>query len=243
MTTEFTKELTVRLKDCDAAGRMKLSCIMDEMQEIASDHMDVLSVGRGDLKKENMAWIIARIHIVAKRIPRVDERIVMETYMKAADGIYCPRYTRFTDEKGERILTAATFWLIFGTDRKRVLPPRYLGDLTGKVSGLPAEPECTQRMRLTAPLSPAGEHTVRWTDLDLNGHMHNTKYADLVCDLFSGDVMRSAQIADFDISYMREAKEGMTLSMERGSAGESYEIAARNGAERMFEARIAFRQA
>lgn len=64
-----------------------------------------------------------------------------------------------------------------------------------------------------ALMTPVGERTVRYSDVDFNHHMNNTRYPDMVCDFlpdFTGKF-----VSGLSLSYMREAALGDTVTVSR----------------------------
>ena len=57
------------------------------------------------------------------------------------------------------------------------------------------------------------KRTVRFTDLDRNGHMNNCRYLDWVADLLSATFHQSNSVAEFTVCYLSEAREAQTLSL------------------------------
>lgn len=53
-----------------------------------------------------------------------------------------------------------------------------------------------------------GEQQAVYSRCDMNGHLNNTRYADIVCDAVPWEVWDTAQIRDFTISYHREVPAG-----------------------------------
>ena len=62
-------------------------------------------------------------------------------------------------------------------------------------------------------LAIVGEHTVALSECDENGHMNNTRYADMLCDFIPD--MNSRRVLTFSISYLAEAKHGEELTVYR----------------------------
>jgi acyl-CoA thioesterase FadM len=62
-----------------------------------------------------------------------------------------------------------------------------------------------------AALSAQVERTVRFTDLDVNGHMNNARYLDHLADLLPGSFHENHVIRDMTLGYLAEAREGDTL--------------------------------
>ena len=68
-------------------------------------------------------------------------------------------------------------------------------------------------MRLWAPasLSAQVERTVRFTDLDVNGHMNNGRYLDWLADLLPSGFHEKHVIRDMTLGYVAEAREADAL--------------------------------
>ena len=55
--------------------------------------------------------------------------------------------------------------------------------------------------------------TVSYSDLDINGHMNNTRYLDWICDLLPAAYHKEHPLKAVTISYMSEALEGQQLHL------------------------------
>jgi acyl-ACP thioesterase len=55
--------------------------------------------------------------------------------------------------------------------------------------------------------------TVRFTDLDVNGHMNNCRYLDWIDDLLPSGFHKHHQIREFSLCYLSEIREGETLDL------------------------------
>lgn len=69
--------------------------------------------------------------------------------------------------------------------------------------------------RLNPPpeLSFKMERTVRYSDTDVNGHMNNTRYADVACDALGLEQMDHVYPSQMQINFLRECRAGQTLTM------------------------------
>ena len=81
-------------------------------------------------------------------------------------------------------------------------------------------PGLTRQDQLPAPrslpmaaLSREIQRQVQYSELDVNGHMSNTKYLNWMEDLLPGAYHREHPLGDFQISYLSEAHEGETLCL------------------------------
>ena len=80
------------------------------------------------------------------------------------------------------------------------------------------------RMRIPEEvnLSLVGEHTVMYADTDMNGHMHNTRYPDMICG-FIGD-MKGQRVITMALNFSGEALLGETLKVYHGTSDGTHYI-------------------
>mgnify|MGYP000866924714 CR=1 FL=1 len=87
-----------------------------------------------------------------------------------------------------------------------------------------------------------GEQQAVYSRCDMNGHLNNTRYADIVCDAVPWEVWDTAQIRDFTISYHREVPRGECFTLRRARLAEDtfYFDGEREG-KSAFEAQLIFK--
>ena len=66
---------------------------------------------------------------------------------------------------------------------------------------------------LPVPLQNRSQRQVRYTDLDQNKHMNNTRYLDWVEDLLPSAFFEAHSLRELTLCYLNEALEGQTLSL------------------------------
>ena len=59
----------------------------------------------------------------------------------------------------------------------------------------------------------SAKRQVRYTDLDVNGHMNNTQYLNWVDDLLPSDYHRNHTPKELTVCYLNEALEGQHLEL------------------------------
>ena len=78
---------------------------------------------------------------------------------------------------------------------------------------------CGNELSVPGSLAPKqtdrqAQRTVRFTDLDINGHMNNCRYLDWICDLLPSDFHKDASAAEFTVCYLSEAREDETVTLD-----------------------------
>lgn len=122
-----------------------------------------------------------------------------------------PRSTVAYDAQGNELFRCISLWVLMDREnRTMVLPGKSGVDLEGTLRGLEL---AAPRSLAPRPLVNCRSRSVCFTDLDINGHMNNTRYLDWLMDLLPSNFHGSHEIKDFTLCYMNEAREGQSLDM------------------------------
>lgn len=228
----------------DRFGRLKPSMLLLYVQEVSGIHGAALGADYDTLAAKNLFWAILRTKVQVTRMPRRNETIRLETWPLPTTRVAYPRSVVAYDGKGHEIFRAISLWVLMDTrTRAMVLPGKSGLIVSGTLRG----------NELSAPGSilpkiytNTTSRTVRFTDLDRNGHMNNTRYFDWMCDLLPSSFHAEHTIRELTICYLAEAREGQTLDMnwEIGDDGvfhvESHRREDDGTDHRVFAANIAF---
>ena len=195
----------------DRFGRLKPSMLLLFAQEAAGHHSDLLSFTYEELARRGLFWAIIRNRVQITRLPREHETITLETWPMPTTRTAYPRSTIAYDASGNELFRSVSLWVLMDRqNRTMVLPGKSGVELEGTLRGLElASPRSLSPRTMGARRS----RTVCFTDLDVNGHMNNTRYLDWLMDLLPSGFHRSHEIKDLTLCYMNEAREGQTLDM------------------------------
>ena len=133
-------------------------------------------------------------------------------------------------------------WVLIDTEKRMILRkhPEQFDDQWAEDVPL----ELPMRLPRVAPedCETLGTQTAAYSRCDMNGHLNNTRYADIVCDAVPWQVWDSAQISDFIISYHREVPRGESFTLRRAKLAEDtfYFEGEREG-KSAFEAQLIFK--
>ena len=211
--TEMNYTQTFHLSDShvDCFGRLKPSVLMQCIQEVASIHGSALGADYETLASKNLFWAILRTRVQVTRLPLSGENITLKTWPMPTTRVAYPRSIIGYDESGEEIFRAITLWVMMErTTRAMVLPGKSGIAVQGHLEGneLAAPGSLVPR-----PMENQSSRRVSFTDLDMNGHMNNTRYFDWIYDLLPASFHRERDVKEFTICYLAEALEGQTLDM------------------------------
>lgn len=236
MLKTYREELLLRTCNCDMQGRWRPSAILEAMQELAGTHAELLGCGRNHLLRDNIVWVISRAEIAMQRYPGVAERITVETFPMAGRHGFFPRYYVFRGADGRELGCAGTLWVLLDCAERRMVVSETvaatLPDNTDLVPPLPLPRKVQQ---------PAGqEHRFTrmpaYTDLDVNGHVNNTRYADWLCDALGTDVLREKCLRRLHINYIAEIRPEQEMELRLVQGGDGFYFSGCHAGKQHFEA-------
>ena len=205
----FQKDFQISDIHVDCFGRLKPSMLLYLAQEIAGSHCKELNADYQALAQHRLFWAISRTKVVINRMPRSGETIHMETWPMPTTRVAYPRSMVAYDEAGNELFRTISLWVLMDLDtRKMVLPGQSAISVDGTLRGMEL---ATPGGLVPKPLANSSSRTVRFSDLDRNGHMNNTKYLDWINDLLPSVFHRDHSPREITLCYTNEALEGQNL--------------------------------
>lgn len=224
MMKTYDETFTLRSRDCDLNGKWRPSAILETMQEAAGVHSKLLGCGREDLVGQNIVWVLSRCEIHLDRYPSAGETVTVHTFPTPTRICFFPRYYIFTDAHGELIGKAGSLWLLFDLGTRRMLPPGNIGKL------IPDNSDLSVPMNLPSTVGKLqGEEFVSvyspvYTDLDVNGHVNNTRYADWLCNVLGIDILTQYEPDHIILNYNHEILPGNVVTLHRVLKGSDFRL-------------------
>ena len=227
----------------DRYGRLKPSMVLFCAQEVAGRHCLELALDYDTLAEKRLFWAVTRHRVQITRLPQRGETIRVETWPMPTTKVAFPRSVVAYDEAGHEVFRAISIWVLMNLDtRSMILPGKSGIEVSGTLRGTEL---AVPRSLLPVVMKNHDSRTVRFTDLDRNGHMNNTRYFDWIDDLIPSQFHYDHPVKEFTICYHSEAREGQVLDMNwEIMEGPSVQVdAMRMGGEgenRVFSAKVLF---
>lgn len=207
----YKKQFKIGYTQVNAFDRLKNSQLLAILQEAAGEHSALLGADADALKEKNLFWAMIRYHIEISRLPRAGETVTVETWPMPTTRTAYPRATVAYDADGKELFRSVSLWVLMSFDtRAMVLPARSGVEVNGCVRGnelsMPGS-------LLPKTLENCVERPVRFSDLDINGHVNNCRYMEWVDDLLGADFHETNCPKQMVICYLSEVREGETVAI------------------------------
>lgn len=211
MDFTYTAQYPVTPLHADCFGRCKPSSLLRFAQDAAEAHCHLLGADWDNMAKKNYFWAIIRQRLEISRLPKTGETVTVKTWPMPTTRVAYPRATEGFDEAGNSLFKIISIWVIMDMQsRAMVLPDKSGIEVVGTTfgtelkapGGLPVAQAELEVLR-----------TVSYSDLDINGHMNNSRYLDWLCDLLPAAYHKEHPLKAVTINYMSEAREGQQLHL------------------------------
>ena len=225
MGLTYQMKMKIPFDMADMNGHIKLPDVI--LLSLQVSGMQSIELGVSDkaiLENYNLVWIITDYDIEVARLPHFAEEITIETEALSYNRLFC--YRRFTiyDETGQELIHMMATFVLMDRDSRKVhaveseIVAPYQSDFDKKLIRGPKYDS------LNEPISK--DYHVRFYDLDMNGHVNNSKYLDWIFEVMGADFLTHYIPKKINLKYVKEVRPGgvITSAVERTGLESKHEI-------------------
>ncbi|HEX3009201.1 MAG TPA: acyl-ACP thioesterase domain-containing protein [Bacteroidales bacterium] len=201
---KYTFAATITSYDTDASGNAGLANLFYLFQEAANHHATALDWGMEYLDSIQKFWVLSRLKIHIIKYPVHKDQIAITTWSRGAEGFFAWRdyQVKLADTV---CINATSSWLILDKNTHR---PVKIDQIERKIPAINENyllfPE--HKMPAMALTNKIFEKQVNYSDIDINQHVNNGKYVEIIVDALAPKIMSGAVMAELDIQYLFESQ-------------------------------------
>ena len=208
----YKKEFIISNNDVDYRFNLKPANLYRIFQDIALKATEEVGSDSISLSKRGIDWVITRMDVEIKRLPRCNEKITVCTYPGKDLAMLYPRYFYILDENNNVIIRASSIWALIDAKTRKVIVDK------DTIKKLPPE---TSEFELPLPGKIAASEeknlietrTIHYSDLDFNCHMNNVRYVELLMDVHDFEFYKTHRPTFISLNYMKEIREKDKVSV------------------------------
>ncbi len=211
MNKLWRKEYHLRAGDFDQFNRIKPSAVLELFQDAAGQHAEELGLGFEAMLARSYLWVLTRIRFRILAQPKSYQRVVIKTWPLEPNRLNYRREYCMEDEQGNRLIAGSSEWVVIHSEKRRFVS---VPDLYPFTDGF--HPELMFEEKLVKipdfeSAEPPYPVTPGFCELDVNGHVNNTKYANYVLDAVNPG--RDEELVEVQIDYRKEVLQGVRLEI------------------------------
>lgn len=192
-------------------GRAGLYAILSYIQDVGWLHAMHLQI---ETPKDH-GWVFTRQKLLMDRWPAWNETISIRTWIRppGAEPFYYRDYEIFHRE--QKIGEATSTFAVMSMETRKITPQDFSRhDAFWRREGL--LPHLPEKIALEGPLEDLAQFQVRNSDIDLNNHVNNTKYAQWVLDALPiSDLREGFHLDEYLVNFLAETKTGDLVTIQQ----------------------------
>jgi acyl-ACP thioesterase len=203
--------------------RLGLYSLLNLLQDIAWLHATHLGHGYENVLEKKMSWVLTRQKVVMTTWPKWGETLEIRTWLRPMQPPFVVR--EFEILQNDQVIgSASTSWLMIDIETRR--------PLKRGVSELDEYFRTDYRLPFDAPKIVLHEgqqnlatFQVRNSDLDLNEHVNNTRYAQWILDSIPMEWHRAYLLHEYEVNFIAETRSGDHITIQKSDEGTEVEKA------------------
>lgn len=212
----YCQTYTVSCFMVNAQQRLSLFGLLNLLQDTAWQHADELGHGFQATQAHGQAWVMTRQFLNISGVwPSWGSQVTVHTWLRPAQHSFVTRDFEVWSE-GKLVGSASTGFVTMDlTHRKAAsfeLPPHIFA-IDGHLKRSP------EKILPIDQAQPLARFQVRNSDLDLLGHVNNTRYAQWITDALPWDDLVSHRLNDYEINFLSETRPGDEVEVQAGPTG------------------------
>jgi len=202
-----TKEYGIKFYEKDFRDRLKETVLLNFMQDIASEHAEMLGFGFSHIMPKNLGWFLLKYHIKVHRWACKMDKIILKTWPWGVKKFYCMRDFEVCSPGGERLISASSSWGICDMETKKIVNPMEVLESFPK-SDLRALETTFPKVQDVKDVFAQKTFEVRYDDIDINQHVNNACYLGWALDTLDSDFRSKNKIGEMELLFKKELKFG-----------------------------------
>lgn len=211
MGARYEKEYEINYYNVDSKGNLKLTSIADFLCDVGMHQSEQLGVGIEALTNDNIAWVFYKYDIQVIRYPNLNEKVYVSTEAAAMKKFYAYRNYSIKDAEGNVVIKGRGIFLLIDIEKRRAIR---VPDTMGKVYDCNGESFDIDNLDKKFEQEIYREFFVRYSDIDTNGHVNNTRYMEWALEVVPRDIFDKCNMSRIKVNFLKEIQYGHKINSE-----------------------------
>jgi acyl-ACP thioesterase len=201
----FEQSKLVNAYDVDINNKLKLNTLFNFLQDVASTHADSLRLGFKDLIVNDLGWVLSWAKVQIEEDSKFGETIKIRTWPKCRYKLFSMREFIVYNNSGKVLYRISTAWLLINVKTKRITDIKNLPQQIYYQPDQYAINEFPEKISSEKKKGILFNKKIRYTDLDINQHVNNTRYIEMILDCYSAEYHKNNHLKNLTVSFISES--------------------------------------
>lgn len=217
--SKYKKEYHVKSYEVDCHGFLRILTLMNFLQEAAVESAESLGFGFEICRAKGVAWVGSNYLVKIERLPRIDEKIVIETWPAEGKLWGAIRNFLLKDKDGRVIVRAKSQWVLIDIERRR---PVSLSKYFPEYDFINESVMEDDFRKLSPVENPDSVKNiwVRFDDIDINNHVNNAVYPLWAAESIDSEYRMNHVPTEIELCFKKEALLGEQVEVSYKKEGE-----------------------
>jgi len=205
---------TIQPQDVDFMHQATMATIGNLLLSAALYNANDNGFGLCRLEELQCTWALIRLTVEMDEFPRQYDEITVETWVEKVEQLMTTRNFLIRNKEGKIVGRASSHWVMFDLKTRRLKDLSSLEELHQYADDTPAVKEQPAKLPHVEGVI-VDSFKVKYSAIDVNGHVNSLCYIEWICNCFSLDTYRTKAIKRFEINYLNEIffDESVTVSI------------------------------
>ena len=197
----------------DYTGHLTIGVLGNHLLNVAGFHSHDRGFGIDRLNKEHYTWVLSRLALEMYDLPMQYESFTIETWVENVYRLFTDRNFAVLNKEGKAIAYARSVWAMIDTETRKPVDLMAIHD--GDIAGYICDKDCPidkpSRIKVNSK-EPVAILPVKYSDMDINGHVNSIRYIEHILDLFPVDAFKEKRVRRFEMAYVAETMATDTMA-------------------------------
>lgn len=211
----YHSQTMVYFSQCNPNQNISLNELLKLTTDVAVEDFNRRNMSRETLAANGVAILVSRDSFRFHSYPKENQHIVIHTWEEKSEPLQFVRAFEINSEDGKKLVSGITSWLLVDLKARKIMPIKKFDAMElRKPTTYQTEHDCLPYGKINLPedLKLLDERTIKFTDLDANGHTNNSRYAAFAMDALPFE-FQDREFKDVRINFAKEAMFNQKISI------------------------------
>jgi Acyl-ACP thioesterase len=195
----------VRTFDADMQKNITLSAILRFQQEIGELQLAKVGATYESLVKNGIIFLLSTADVKILKYPKLNEEIIIKTWHQGNKGVKFIRCYQIYSLTGELLTEGKSVFVMINPKTRKIQRPEIFIDNYKCIGNNKDVNIVEDKLKKQEDMEKTGIKKLYYSDIDYNGHLNNTKYADILYDYIPEEYKKNLPlIKEFHIKFCSE---------------------------------------